>query len=160
MFTVVKDSDGRTVAINMFQTTTMSLPDHPFTVATVMTTMTKFGLFDPDNNDVTLNLICLVDNTLETVKGLKFYDKDNDKVEELCQAFPVVDNRLKTFVVRAGIYHLDRDKIVSLPLLSEIDRSEHKDILNSHPVPYLRKLAQQRGLKGTSRLNKADLIDM
>jgi hypothetical protein len=175
MFTAVKEN-GRTVAIHMFQTPTasfldsaaLSLPDRPFTVAFLNTTMAKFGLFEPHNANVSLHLICVVDKSRLNVKGLKFKANDpaNDTVngkdmtvQELRRDYPEVGNRLKTFLVRAGLHHLDGTKIMSLPL-SELEIPEFADILRSETTTDLIEMAKHRKIKGASQMTRDKLIVM
>jgi hypothetical protein len=167
MFMAVKEN-GRTVAINMFQTTTKALPDRPFPVATLEATMKRLWLFKPHNTNVTLNLICLVDNRLAKVRSLKFKVNDtvNGKVEvkdmtvdELRQAHPEVGNRLKTFVVRTGLYYFDRAKIISLPL-SQLEFPQPVDVLLSETKRVLIEMANTRKIERASKMTNETLVVM
>ena len=77
-------------------------------------------------------------------------------VDELRGDYPEVGNRLKTFVVRAGIYNVDRTAIVSRPMAA-IDIPEPVDLLLSKKRPDLVAMARKWGIKGASNMKKAEL---
>lgn len=105
-------------AITFYATSTVPLPQHPFSMSVVKDWFQHLGLFDPDNTDVDVIIEAVVDWSRPTTKGMKFvHDKSSKEgakkgggleegmsLEEVQEKYPEIRGRLKGHIVRASIY--------------------------------------------------------
>ena len=96
--------------IYLYQVTSEDLSDHPFAISTIDTVMTKLRLFENENLEYCVSLLCFCDWSRQETHGAKFFDTKSNKavvtLKKLKSMRNRVAERLNVFIIRACLLPL------------------------------------------------------